>query len=468
MPDITRATFTPLGSGSDGTSFEVHFNPSSLDYTITNQLQGGNGRRAAQYVAQSTGKLSMELLFDTTDSGEDVRVYTEKVAKLMVPGGGGRSRRRPPPPRALFEWGSYSFEGIVETFREKIDFFSTDGVPLRASVSVSLSRQDLVFEAEEGAGAGAGGALGSSEDDVEARMGSGDDVDDVASSAGDAGAARAIAAANGFESIRSPGAAVVRLGASVTLAPPVAFAAGGGLGLRAGVSLGEGPSFGAAAGLDVDFGASASTGGGASLGADARLAGAADASGMAGSFLQSTQDLGSNSPGAGASGGGKPGSGGKAPGKGGARGGSGTQGGRGKLGSSVLPDKDIMKAITQRDIRAGAQETMSAVATSSARPSTSAGSERESGLVSAGVPASSDPFGGLKSAPGFRANLRLDPEKLVRSVEVRGYGTGAGVGFRIGGQATMQGAASVAADVGRELRLAERIRFDRGRKESER
>jgi len=32
----------------------------------------------------------------------------------------------------------------------------------------------------------------------------------------------------------------------------------------------------------------------------------------------------------------------------------------------------------------------------------------------------------------------------VRSVEVPGYGTGASVGFRIGGQATMLGAASVA------------------------
>ena len=145
-----------------------------LEYTITNTLQGGGGNRSAQYVSQSTGKLSMELLFDTTDSGEDVRRHTEKVAKLMDPGGGGnQSQQRKPPPIATFEWGAYKFEGIVESYKEKIDFFSSDGVPLRATINLTLSRQDKVFDSDKNADASVGGSLGSGEGTVEAPLGSG-------------------------------------------------------------------------------------------------------------------------------------------------------------------------------------------------------------------------------------------------------------------------------------------------------
>ena len=100
--------------------------------------------------------------------------------------------------------------------------------------------------------------------------------------------------------------------------------------------------------------------------------------------------------------------------------------------------------------------------------STSAGGAKDQSLTSAGVPATEGAFDALKQPRGYRRHQRLDPESLLRSTEIEGYGTGAGVGFRIGGQATMLGAASAATDVGREVRLSDRIRFDRGRGEGER
>ena len=85
----------------------------------------------------------MELVFDTTGAGEDVRTYTDKMAGLMEPD------ENKIPPVVLFRWGTYKFQGLVETYKETIDFFAPTGVPLRASLSIGLSRQDKVFEPSE-------------------------------------------------------------------------------------------------------------------------------------------------------------------------------------------------------------------------------------------------------------------------------------------------------------------------------
>ena len=134
----------------------------------------------------------------------------------------------------LFRWGAYSFDGIIESYKEKIDFFSSGGVPLRATVSLTLSRQDRVFDAgEKNPNAGLGGALAANADAVETRLGAGDSVEKLAGRAGDPAAAPALAAANGLESLRVPGASALRLPAGVSLAPPVPFAPGSGSGSTA-------------------------------------------------------------------------------------------------------------------------------------------------------------------------------------------------------------------------------------------
>ena len=49
----------------------------------------------------------------------------------------------------LFEWGTISFEGYIDSYRESIDFFSKEGVPLRATVSLSLTQQVRKFEPKD-------------------------------------------------------------------------------------------------------------------------------------------------------------------------------------------------------------------------------------------------------------------------------------------------------------------------------
>src|SRR5262245_9844627 len=85
----------------------VHFNPVSLQYTVANTLkEEGEWKKKKQYVTQSSAKLTMDLVFDTTHTGEDVRITTEKVAKLMEPVAEGSKKV---PSVVQFDWGSYSF-----------------------------------------------------------------------------------------------------------------------------------------------------------------------------------------------------------------------------------------------------------------------------------------------------------------------------------------------------------------------
>ena len=243
-PNIVKATFTIQGSGD---SFDVHFNPQTLQYTITNNLKNkGSGNSTKQYVSDSTGKLTMDLIFDTTDTGEDVRLHTVRVAHLMEPAGSEKT-----PPVVEFEWGLYTFAGMVETYRETIDFFSADGVPLRASVNITLSSQDKVFEGgsdERRANTGGSMAGRANPNSVQApppNPNDGRGVTQTATQAGNPAAARDIAAQNGIENMRFPGTAQLQINASVSAAGATSLAAvgtalGGFAGLRTQATTGTG------------------------------------------------------------------------------------------------------------------------------------------------------------------------------------------------------------------------------------
>ncbi len=213
-PNIVRASFKIRG-GSEEDRFDVHFNPASLQYTITNNMKNtGSGNSAKQYVDESTGKLVMDLIFDTTDSGEDVRLHTVRVAQLMEPEESDKT-----PPIVEFEWGLYTFAGMMQTYKETIDFFSSDGVPLRASVNLTLASQDDVFEGgsdERTANTGTAGALGSGTGNNSVQTppppnSDGRGVTQTATKGGNPAAARQIASQNGLENMRFPGSAQLQI-----------------------------------------------------------------------------------------------------------------------------------------------------------------------------------------------------------------------------------------------------------------
>ena len=292
---IERAFFQANGSEE---KIEVHFNPESLQFTVSSNLKNqGSGNSTKQYVSESTGKLTMDLIFDSTHNGEDIRRKTTKIAAFMAP---LDSDDENVPPVVNFEWGAYKFTGMFESYKETVDYFSSEGVPLRAAMNLTMSGQDKVF-VDDSTPAGA------PNDDVAAKPGAGKGATDLATKAGNPAAAKDIASKNGLDSMRFPGSAALELNASASLQGPAGFAsAGAGLdfGLDAGIDLSASASFGSrlSAGVSASKGAfaglQASAGGGsaslklggfrkadpaASLGLDAGSVALGGSSGLQGS-----------------------------------------------------------------------------------------------------------------------------------------------------------------------------------------
>jgi hypothetical protein len=222
-----------------GSSFAVHFNPSTLQFTATNTLKGGSGKRKQQYVSQTSGQLALELIFDTTDTGADVRVHTGKLLTYMQPEPATKA-----PPIVHFEWGTFMFRGMIDSYRETVDFFAANGVPLRATVNITLASQERLFDtslAEAGRNT-----------DVQLFAGSTLGAAQTAARAGNPDAGRAIAAGNNQESLRF-GSGPLTVSAGVQLNAAAAFA--GGAGVSTGVASGAGGGAGASFGVTAADGA---------------------------------------------------------------------------------------------------------------------------------------------------------------------------------------------------------------------
>ena len=145
---------------------QVQFNPETLKVSFANQVATPSGAGdqkgtpARQFVGAGTTKLSLQLWFDVTapmppeqQKEQDVRKLTAKVAYFITPKPEGTKFV---PPGVRFIWGSFQFDGIMESMEESLEFFSSDGRPLRASVTINLTQQkitEFTFRATAGPGA---------------------------------------------------------------------------------------------------------------------------------------------------------------------------------------------------------------------------------------------------------------------------------------------------------------------------
>ncbi|MFA7618123.1 MAG: hypothetical protein WC012_03650 [Thiohalomonadaceae bacterium] len=162
MSALERAKLIPVSGNNDdpdmANAIDVQFNPTTLKVSMSNTLKenprGGNSR-SAQMVDKSSSNLTVELVFDTTyveesgggdksgsgdriEQGSDVRIQTRKIAeKFLKPVISGNQMKAPS--RILFQWGSFEFVGMLQSFDETLDFFSPKGRPLRATVALKLS-----------------------------------------------------------------------------------------------------------------------------------------------------------------------------------------------------------------------------------------------------------------------------------------------------------------------------------------
>jgi hypothetical protein len=269
VTDATGATMPPSARSAEAVT--VHFNPEKLDITLTNNLRPGAGSNPAQLTDEAKAQLSVDLVFDTTITGSDVRGVTDSIARFLKPtsGAGASPEQKAPPPRVVeFDWGAILFQGYIDRYSESLDFFSHDGVPLRATVSLSLTQQERTFAPRQAAGGGGFAAGGVGADPF---GGGGFEL----SIGLDLPIGNAVASFNGLENARLPGVAAVSIsaGGSLGLAAATFAQAGAGFGISAGVSGG----IGAGAGVGIGTGGGIGIGGGASFGASAGAGGTAAA-----------------------------------------------------------------------------------------------------------------------------------------------------------------------------------------------
>jgi Contractile injection system tube protein len=219
-----KSDFSDPKAAPDDKTVTVQFNPETLKVSYANQIaqprQAGNQSQPAshQFVGAGTTKLALTIWFDVTapplsdDPNADVRSQTQNVAYFMTPkpqdgsgssGGGSSSGGAAPevqlvPPAVRFKWGSFQFDGTMESLDETLEFWSPDGRPLRASMNLSLSKPSISAQFLSQAAAQAAGATGAR---PFATAGAGASLQAMADLSG--GNWQAIAQANGIENPRS-------------------------------------------------------------------------------------------------------------------------------------------------------------------------------------------------------------------------------------------------------------------------
>jgi hypothetical protein len=201
-----------------GRAVRVQFNPESLKVTFANRVEqpqtagDQRGNAARQVPAAGATKLTLQLWFDVTAPGasgsRDVRSLTRQVVYFMTPkappgGSSGSGTQQPVPPGVRFLWGTFQFDGMMDSLEETLDFFSPDGRPLRAAVALSLSGQVALTDAGAGAGGAGSATAGPTAGTTPlAQARSGSTLQDMAAAAGVGLSWQSVAAANGIENPR--------------------------------------------------------------------------------------------------------------------------------------------------------------------------------------------------------------------------------------------------------------------------
>src|SRR5207244_452074 len=120
-----------------GKRLKVQFNPESLKLSFANQIAtpaGGGGDQSSgtagrQFVGSGTTKLSLQLWFDVsapagnTTQVDDVRKLTQEVVYFITPQASTKDPAKVLPPGLRFLWGTFQFDGVVDSLEESIEFF---------------------------------------------------------------------------------------------------------------------------------------------------------------------------------------------------------------------------------------------------------------------------------------------------------------------------------------------------------
>lgn len=124
-------------------SVEVLFNPTQ--YSVEKSVEYGElslpgmDTPVSQFVNGDAQSLSMDLLVDTYESGDDLRDHIEQIERLVSVDG-----ERHAPPICKFVWGDLRFTSVVESLKKEYTLFMPDGTPVRAQLSLSFKEYETI------------------------------------------------------------------------------------------------------------------------------------------------------------------------------------------------------------------------------------------------------------------------------------------------------------------------------------
>ncbi len=158
---MQRAVFYKLDSNGKQSreGIPVMFNPES--YTVSSSAVYSPAtspkirRETLQFSNVKSRTLSLTLLFDAMNPPDKPMSLSSAVASLKdIFRGGTKDVRNEvnelrsmieltdsdegPPPIVIFQWGGFSFRGVVYSFKEEYTMFHSDGRPIKANVSLSI------------------------------------------------------------------------------------------------------------------------------------------------------------------------------------------------------------------------------------------------------------------------------------------------------------------------------------------
>jgi LysM repeat protein len=132
--ELAKAVIIDTGTG---TSHEVMYNPEELRLEQGNTFAevGIPGLEAPplQYVRGKARVLTMELFFDSYESGRDVREHTTPIVGLL-----DKRPQTQAPPVLVFSFGGVQFRCVLIDAGQRFTMFRRDGTPVRSTMSVRL------------------------------------------------------------------------------------------------------------------------------------------------------------------------------------------------------------------------------------------------------------------------------------------------------------------------------------------
>lgn len=146
--DPARLIKASLTNTTTGRRIPVMYNPEELRLDQGNSFAEvpipGLDASPVQYVRGKARTLSMDLFFDTYETGEDVRAHTDTVVGLL-----DVDPRTKAPPILVFAMGRLTFECVLVEATQRFTMFRRDGTPVRSTIAVRLqefSRIDIEIE----------------------------------------------------------------------------------------------------------------------------------------------------------------------------------------------------------------------------------------------------------------------------------------------------------------------------------